>query len=120
MSSKQTILDLELFTQALRHMDEEDLLCLNRRPAAYIVRTEIAASREPACVPAECFRISDTGSLQPEKCEVFGDRSYMAHDLEAMLTPAQERQGVHQRHTFSPPRWTDGADTRVPHVRPGR
>ena len=30
MSSKQTILDRELFTQALRHMGEEDLLYLNR------------------------------------------------------------------------------------------
>lgn len=30
MSSKQTILDRELFTQALRPMGEEDLLCLNR------------------------------------------------------------------------------------------
>jgi hypothetical protein len=30
MSSKQTILDRDLFTQALRHMDEEDLLYLNR------------------------------------------------------------------------------------------
>lgn len=30
MNSKQTILDRELFTQALRHMGEEDLLYLNR------------------------------------------------------------------------------------------
>ncbi|MDR7151507.1 hypothetical protein J2W49_003483 [Hydrogenophaga palleronii] len=30
MSSKQTILDRELFTEALRHMGEEDLLYLNR------------------------------------------------------------------------------------------
>ena len=30
MSSKQTILDRELFKQALRHMGEEDLLYLNR------------------------------------------------------------------------------------------
>lgn len=30
MSSTQTILDRELFTQALRHMGEEDLLYLNR------------------------------------------------------------------------------------------
>jgi hypothetical protein len=30
MSTKQTILDRELFTQALRHMGEEDLLYLNR------------------------------------------------------------------------------------------
>ena len=29
-NSKQTILDRELFTQALRHMSEEDLLYLNR------------------------------------------------------------------------------------------
>jgi hypothetical protein len=30
MSSKQTVLDRELFVQALRHMGEEDLLFLNR------------------------------------------------------------------------------------------
>ena len=30
MNSKQTILDRELFTQALRHMGEEDLIYLNR------------------------------------------------------------------------------------------
>jgi hypothetical protein len=30
MSSKQTVLDREMFVQALRHMDEEDLLFLNR------------------------------------------------------------------------------------------
>jgi hypothetical protein len=30
MSSKQTVLDRELFTQALRRMGEEDLLYLNR------------------------------------------------------------------------------------------
>lgn len=30
MSSKQTILDRELFIQALRHMGEEDLIYLNR------------------------------------------------------------------------------------------
>jgi hypothetical protein len=30
MNSKQTILDRELFTQALRHMGEDDLLYLNR------------------------------------------------------------------------------------------
>ena len=30
MNSKQTILDRELFTQALRHMGEEDLRFLNR------------------------------------------------------------------------------------------
>ncbi|MBN9368945.1 MAG: hypothetical protein J0H59_18225, partial [Comamonadaceae bacterium] len=30
MNSKQTILDRELFTQALLHMGEEDLLYLNR------------------------------------------------------------------------------------------
>lgn len=30
MNSKQTILDRELFTQALRHMGEEDLRYLNR------------------------------------------------------------------------------------------
>lgn len=30
MSSKQTILDREMFTLALRHMGEEDLLYLNR------------------------------------------------------------------------------------------
>jgi hypothetical protein len=30
MSSKQTVLDRELFVQSLRHMGEEDLLFLNR------------------------------------------------------------------------------------------
>lgn len=30
MSSKQTLLDRELFVQALRHMGQEDLLFLNR------------------------------------------------------------------------------------------
>lgn len=30
MSSKQTVLDRELFLQALRHMGEQDLLFLNR------------------------------------------------------------------------------------------
>jgi hypothetical protein len=30
MNSKQTILDRELFTQALRHIGEQDLLYLNR------------------------------------------------------------------------------------------
>ena len=30
MNSKQTVLDRELFVQALRHMGEEDLLFLNR------------------------------------------------------------------------------------------
>lgn len=30
MSAKQTVLDRELFVQALRHMGEEDLLFLNR------------------------------------------------------------------------------------------
>jgi hypothetical protein len=30
MSSKQTVLDRELFVQALRHMGQEDLLFLNR------------------------------------------------------------------------------------------
>lgn len=30
MATQQTILDRELFTQALRHMSEEDLLYLNR------------------------------------------------------------------------------------------
>ena len=30
MSSKQTVLDREMFVQALRHMGEEDLLFLNR------------------------------------------------------------------------------------------
>lgn len=30
MSSKQTVLDRELFVQAMRHMGEEDLLFLNR------------------------------------------------------------------------------------------
>lgn len=30
MSSKQTLLDRELFAEALRHMGEEDLLYLNR------------------------------------------------------------------------------------------
>ncbi len=30
MNTKQTILDRELFTQALRHMSEQDLLYLNR------------------------------------------------------------------------------------------
>jgi hypothetical protein len=30
MSSKQTVLDRDLFLQALRHMGEEDLLYLNR------------------------------------------------------------------------------------------
>lgn len=30
MPSKQTVLDRELFVQALRHMGEQDLLLLNR------------------------------------------------------------------------------------------
>ena len=30
MTSKQTVLDRELFVQALRHMGEQDLLFLNR------------------------------------------------------------------------------------------
>ena len=30
MSSKQTVLDREMFVQALRHMGQEDLLFLNR------------------------------------------------------------------------------------------
>ena len=30
MSTKQTVLDRELFAQALRHLGEEDLLYLNR------------------------------------------------------------------------------------------
>jgi hypothetical protein len=30
MSAKRTVLDRELFVQALRHMDEDDLLYLNR------------------------------------------------------------------------------------------
>ncbi|MFV0680716.1 hypothetical protein [Ottowia sp.] len=30
MTSKQTLLDREMFTQALRHMGEDDLLYLNR------------------------------------------------------------------------------------------
>ncbi len=62
MNSKQTILDRELFTQALRHMGEEDLLYLNRMVVERLNLLDQAKSTVELAQFAEGDRVQFAGS----------------------------------------------------------
>ncbi len=62
MNSKQTILDRELFTQALRHMGEEDLLYLNRMVVERLNLLAQAKSTVELAQFAEGDRVQFVGS----------------------------------------------------------
>ena len=64
------------------------------------VRAEIAASDEPASVLAQRFGITEQTVYKWKKRDVFGDRSHTAHNLQTVLTPAQETVVVHLRRTL--------------------
>ena len=54
------------------------------------VRAEIAASGETARVLAQRFGITEQTVYKWKKRQVFSDRSHTAHNLQTVLTPAQE------------------------------
>jgi hypothetical protein len=62
MSSKQTILDRELFTQALRHMGQEDLLYRNRMVIERLNLLAQSKSTVELAQFAECDRVQFTAS----------------------------------------------------------
>ena len=62
MSTKQTILDRELFAQALRHMSEEDLLYLSRMAIERLKLLAQAKSTAQLARFAEGDRVSFTSS----------------------------------------------------------
>lgn len=64
------------------------------------VRAEIAASNEPASVLAQRFGTTEQTVYKWKKRDVFGDRSHTAHNLQTVLTPAQETVVVHLRRTL--------------------
>ena len=64
------------------------------------VRAEIAASNEPASVPAQRFGITEQTVYKWKKRSVFADRSHTAHRLQTVLTPAQETVVVHLWRTL--------------------
>ena len=57
------------------------------------VRAEIAASNEPASVPAQRFGITEQTVYKWKKRSVFADRSHTAHRLQTVLTPAIRNRG---------------------------
>ena len=61
MNSRQTILDREMFTQALRHMGEEDLLYLNRMVVERLNLLAQARSTMALAQFAEGDRVQFTG-----------------------------------------------------------
>jgi hypothetical protein len=70
MNAKQTILDRELFTQALRHMSEADLLYLNRMVVERLRLLDQARSTVQLAQFAEGDRVSFTDNSGIVKCGV--------------------------------------------------
>lgn len=70
MSSKQTVVDRELFLQALRHMGEEDLLFLNRMVVERLNLLAQARSTVQLAQFAEGDRVEFTTQEGIVKCGV--------------------------------------------------